>query len=98
VVGFVPKWVGEGGSSGPRGRAVGAHATVRAPGGLTNPCNGVGVPKYRQAWGVHMARKPHILGKTPENIPNPCKSRNFAPLDSRALKAPYMDPKGGFEW
>ena len=26
---------------------MGAHATVRMPGGLTYPCRGVGVPKYR---------------------------------------------------
>ena len=64
---------------------MGAHTAVRMPGGLTDPCHGVGVPKYRKSWGVHTARKTPYLGGNPGKRP---KSRNFAPLDSRALKAP----------
>ena len=64
---------------------MGAHAVVWLPGGLTDPCHGVGVPKYRKLWVVHMARKTPYLGGNPGKRP---KSRNFAPLDSRALKAP----------
>jgi hypothetical protein len=36
-------------------------------------------------WGVHTARKTPYLEGNPGKCP---KSRNFAPLDSRALKAP----------
>ena len=64
---------------------MGAHVAVWLPGGLTDPCHGVGVPKYRKPWGVHTARKTPYLGGNPRKRP---KSRNFAPLDSRALKAP----------
>ena len=64
---------------------MGAHAAVWLLGGLTDPCHGVGVPKYRKSWGVHTARKTPYLGGNPGKRP---KSRNFAPLDSRALKAP----------
>ena len=74
---------------------MGAHVAVWLPGGLTDPCHGVGVPKYRKSWGVHTARKTPYLGGNPRKRP---KSRNFAPLDSRALKAPEMDPKGGSGW
>ena len=64
---------------------MGAHAAVQMPGGLIDPCHGVGVPKCRKSWGVHTARKTPYFGGNPGKRP---KSRNFAPLDSRALKAP----------
>jgi hypothetical protein len=64
---------------------MGAHAAVRMPGGLTDPCHGVGVPKCRKSWGVHTARKTPYFGGNPGKRP---ESRTFAPLDSRALKAP----------
>jgi hypothetical protein len=64
---------------------MGAHAAVQMPGGLTDPRHGAGVPKCRKSWGVHTARKTLYFGGNPGKRP---KSRNFAPLDSRALKAP----------